>query len=85
MLADFGVYRVDTWRGGSIKVYILYDNEVYNASTSQLAYDSGVLSNKQVPIRVKPRQTANYGFKIHVEGTGYAKIYELEIFVESGR
>ena len=36
------------------------------------------------PIRVKHRKTANYGFKLHIEGKGYVKLYELEIFVEAG-
>ena len=36
------------------------------------------------PIRVKPRKTANYGIKLHVEGEGYVKLYELELFIENG-
>ena len=65
-----------------MKVYILYDDEVFNPNTSHLVYSS----NKQgkFPIRVKPRKTANYGFKLHFEGIGYMKLYELEIFIEAG-
>ena len=66
-----------------IKVYILYDDEEFDKNTSHLVYSSNGKQGK-FPIRVKPRKTANYGFKLHFEGTGYVKLYELEIFVEQG-
>ena len=66
----------------NFKVYILYDDEEFNESTSHLVYSS--TKTGKYPIRVKPRKTANYGFKLHVEGVGYAKLYELEIFIEAG-
>ena len=59
-----------------------YDDEEFDGSTSHLVYSSE--KTGKYPIRVKPRKTANYGFKLHVEGTGYMKLYELEIFVEAG-
>ena len=68
--------------GASIKVYMLYDNEKFNENSSHLVYKS--VGYGQTPIRVKPRQTANYGVKLHVEGAGYVRIYELELFIESG-
>jgi hypothetical protein len=64
-------------------VYILYDDEVFNKNESHLVYSSKGRTGK-LPVRVKPRKTANYGFKLHIEGSGYAKLYELEIFVEPG-
>ena len=72
----------------NLKVYILYDDKDFDEMLSDekakyLVYDSKGKTGK-FPIRVKPRKTANYGFKLHFEGTGYVKIYELEIFVESG-
>ena len=67
---------------GTIKVYILYDDEEFDESTSHLVYSSEKVG--KYPIRVKPRKTANYGFNLHIEGTGYVKLYELEIFVEAG-
>ena len=73
---------VDIDTDAEMKVYILYDDEKFDENTSHLVY-----ANKRsgrVPIRVKPRKTANYGFKLHIEGYGYVKIYELEIFVEAG-
>ena len=69
--------------GAEMEVYILYDDEVFDENPSRLVW-----SNKEkygrLPIRVKPRKTANYGFKLHVKGKGYVKLYELEIFVEQG-
>ena len=68
--------------GASIKVYVLYDNEKFNQSSAHLVYQSTDCGQK--PIRVKPRQTASYGIKIHVEGSGYVKLYEMELFMENG-
>lgn len=65
-----------------MKVYILYDDEVFDENKSHLVYTSK--KRGKFPIRVKPRKTANFGFKLHFEGEGYMKLYELEIFVEAG-
>ncbi|MDD6564051.1 MAG: hypothetical protein PUF08_03115, partial [Clostridiales bacterium] len=72
----------DIESGANIKVYILYDDEVFNEDTSHLVYESSGYGQK--PIRVKPRQTASYGIKLHVEGFGYVRLYELEICLEVG-
>lgn len=66
----------------NMRVYILYDDEVFDEKSSHLVYTSNKYGRQ--PIRVKPRKTANYGFKLHIEGAGYVKIYELEMFVEAG-
>ena len=69
----------------NMKVYILYDDEEFDKlenKDARLVYSSN--KHGRLPIRVKPRKTANYGFKLHIEGTGYVKLYELEIFVEQG-
>lgn len=65
-----------------MQVYILYDDEEFNKNTSHLVYSSAKYG--RIPIRVKPRKTANYGFRLHIEGYGYVKLYELEIFIEVG-
>ena len=75
MLGDF--------ENSDLDVYILYDDEVFNAETSHKVYSRTDLNGKK-PIRVKPRKTAHYGFKLHFEGVGYAKLYELEMFTEQG-
>ena len=68
--------------GSNVKVYVLYDDEAFHENTSHLVYSSS--GSGQKPIRVKPRQTASYGIKLHVCGWGYVKLYELELFMESG-
>ena len=73
---------VEVAESANMQVYILYDDEVFDKSTSHLVYSSK--KSGRLPVRVKPRKTANYGFKLHFEGTGYVKLYELEIFVEAG-
>ena len=72
----------DIATGANIKVYVLYDNEEFDENTSHLVYSSTGYGQK--PIRVKPRQTASYGIKLHIEGYGYVKLYELELFMENG-
>ena len=67
--------------GASMDVYMLYDGEEFNCN-SHLVYSSkGAGLNA---VRVKPRQTASYGFKLHVEGYGYVRLHELELFIEGG-
>ena len=73
---------VEVATNAKLDVYILYDDEEFNETTSHLVYTSS--KTGKFPIRVKPRKTANYGFKLHIKGTGYIKLYELEIFVEAG-
>jgi hypothetical protein len=74
---------VEVAKYANLKVYILYDDEVFDENSSHLVYSSNDKTGKY-PIRVKPRNTANYGFKLHVKGSGYVKLYELEIFIEAG-
>lgn len=66
-----------------LEVYVLYDDEKFNAKTSHKVYSRTALNGKKA-IRVKPRMTAHYGFKLHFEGVGYAKLYELEMFLQQG-
>lgn len=75
MLADIG-------SGACLKVYFLYDDEKFNKQTSHLVYTSSGTGQKA--IRAKPRPTASYGVKLHIEGHGYVKLYELELFMETG-
>lgn len=68
---------------GRFKVYVLYDNEEFNPETSQLLYDSNGRKGMQA-IRLKPRMTANYGYKLHFEGHGYVRFYEMELGITPG-
>ena len=77
----------DVAEKAGVQVYILYDDEVFDEMTSEekekrLVYTS--TKTGKFPIRVKLRKTASYGFKLHIEGAGYVKLYELEIFIEAG-
>ena len=70
-----------------MKVYIIYDDEEFVTMSDEDKAKRLVYTSKKsgkFPIRVKPRNTANYGFKLHFEGAGYVKFYELEIFIEAG-
>ena len=78
MLADIPEMASGMTNYASIKVYVQYDD-----GDPQLVYDSKERRGR-LAIRVKPRNTANYGFKLRVEGQGYVKIYELELFMENG-
>ena len=69
--------------GSEMEVYILYDDEKFDENSAHLVW-SNKEKHGRLPIRVKPRKTANYGFKLHIKGKGYVKLYELEIFVEQG-
>jgi hypothetical protein len=69
--------------GAELDVYILYDDEKFDKSSSHLVYSQKSESGQKA-IRVKPRQTASYGIKLHIEGYGYVKLYEMEIFMENG-
>ncbi len=66
----------------NIKIYFLYDDEIFDKNTSHLVYSSDRYG--QQAIRVKPRQTVNYGIKVHIEGSGYVRLYEMELLIESG-
>lgn len=75
----------DIAQGARVKVYALYDGESFNQNNSQLLYDSSTANaDRTVPIRVKARKSAHYSLKLHFEGTGYVKLYEMELFFEQG-
>ena len=75
MLADIGA-------GATLKIYALYDNEEWSEN-AHLLFDSKGRKGRIV-IRVKPRMTANYGVKIHICGSGFVKVYEMETDIEMG-
>ena len=69
--------------GAEFKVYFLYDDEKFDKDKSHLVYSSGGRSGR-VAVRVKPRQTAHWGIKMHVCGRGYVTMYGLELWFEAG-
>lgn len=70
----------------SIKAYILYDDEEFNPETSHKIFERQNNTEKEIkiPIRVIPRRTANYGFKIRIEGKGFSKLYQMELGITGG-
>lgn len=74
MLADIA-------EDASLKLYILYDGEEFS-NTLKPVYQSRGHGRKT--IRVRPRNTAGYGFKIHAEGSGFARIYQMELQMNYG-
>lgn len=82
---DFSVNKLETYNKGQFKVYALYDGEVYEPDlvTQKPVYDSAGRTGR-LTARIKLRNTAHYGVKLHVEGTGYVKLHEVELYVEDG-
>lgn len=74
MLADIA-------EGASLKIYILYDGENFSDEMEPV-YESRGHGRKT--IRVRPRNTAGYGFKIHAEGSGFVRIYQMELQMNYG-
>ena len=70
----------------SLEAFLLYDDEKFNPFTSHKIYSYTNTSgqSKKVPVRVVPRQTANYGFKLHINGFGYVRLYQLELALKQG-
>lgn len=72
--------------GTKVRAYILYDGEEFSEETSHLIIERENRGEKtiNVPIRVVPRKTANYGFKIRIEGYGFVKLYQMELLITGG-
>lgn len=73
----------DMKSGSTLDVYFLYGDEEFNKNTSHHVF-SAKGEGKRKAIRVKPRKSAHYGIKVHVEGKGYVKLYEMDLFFEEG-
>lgn len=80
MLAELG-------KTADFQVYLLYDDEEFE-DLDEDEKDKRLVCSAEGPgrkaIRVKPRNTANYGLKLHFEGYGYVKLYEMELIMENG-
>lgn len=69
---------VDIGVGANIKAYALTENETFNASSSQLLFDSGDKTGRNI-LRCAIRQTAGWSHKIRFCGTGYVKLYVMQL------
>lgn len=72
----------DLDRNSWIKVYALYNGEEYSSSMTPVFDSKG--RTGRLPIRVLTRKTANYSFKLHFEGYGYVKLYQMELILSQG-
>jgi hypothetical protein len=71
--------------GSTINIHIVKDNETFGANSQKLyTYTNNTNTNKRIPIRLTPRQASNYCFKLHISGTGYVKLYQMELSVNKG-
>ena len=72
--------------GAKLEAYILYDDEKFDAQSSHKIFEYANTSgaSRKVPLRVVPRQTASYGFKLRINGSGYSRIYSLELALKRG-
>lgn len=75
--------RADIPTGSYLKIYLLKDGETFDSEKSHMVYNS-TGRNGECAIRVLVRGTASSGFKLHFEGYGYVKIYEMEIDISQG-
>ena len=69
-------------KGAYFSIYAIYDNN----DTEQCLFSckADEYQDVTIPIRIKPRQTANYAYKLRFEGYGYVRIYNLELFLTQG-
>lgn len=84
-------FLADVAPSANIKVHFLYGDEDFDSMTAdeksaRLVYDftNSGSAEVQKTIRVKPRMTANYGFRVRVSGHGFVRIYQMEMLIESG-
>lgn len=68
--------------GSTIKIYKFLNSD----ATRELLFEAENSGNDivRVPTRISPKKTASYGFKLQISGTGYVKLYQLEISVYNG-
>lgn len=71
--------------GSRLSVILIHVNE--DGSTTELPVceernlESGT---NTIPIRVIPRKTASHGYKVRFEGSGYVKLYQMELTLSGG-
>lgn len=69
----------------NIRVYVTYDGaELDKTRDLVYSFDNAFDDTKKLPIRILPRKSACMGYKIRLEGYGYAKIYQMELLVTGG-
>lgn len=82
----------DAAADSNIRVYILYDGCVFGDGFSENAehvqkvyeFENNTNAEKRLTIRVLPRKSACYGYKIRIEGHGRVKVYQMELELTGG-
>ena len=76
ILADIGT-------GANVKAYALKESETFSEESSQLLFDS---KNKtgNVVLRCMIRKTAGWSHRIRICGTGYVKLYAMQLRYSAG-
>lgn len=69
-------------KGASFDVYGVYDHNTEGEKLYSYANTAG--SEKIITVRIKPRKTAGYGYRLRIEGSGYVKIGEVEVHISKG-
>jgi hypothetical protein len=75
ILADVGA-------GSTIKAHLIYDGE--NNPQEIYSYTNALGVEKRAAIRVVPRNTAHWGAKLRLSGTGFSRVYQAEITLKGG-
>lgn len=74
-----------------LNVHVLYDEDNFDTLSEaeiekRLVFSTQNITgaSKRYLIRIVPLKSANYGFKIRISGTGYAKVYQMEVTLTGG-
>lgn len=77
----------DMSAGSELRAYLIYDDEPYGADfdADKARLIAEVYDREgRVNVRVVPRMSAHYGFRVRLEGNGYIKIFGMEIEQKAG-
>ena len=77
-------FLVTVKKGSSFKIYGKYDHDDEIIPDNLLYEAHKAAQDKTFAVRIKPRKTAGYGFKLYFEGSGYVKFGEIEVYMTKG-
>jgi hypothetical protein len=76
---------VDVAAGSVIEADLIYYGENNSVKTRQIySYTNQDTGEKRAVIRVVPRNTAHWGVKLRLSGTGFSRVYQAEITLKGG-
>jgi hypothetical protein len=75
----------DVAAGSTIRAHLIYYGENTSIDTQQIYnYTNQSAGTKRAAIRVVPRNTAHWGVKLRLSGTGFSRVYQAEITLKGG-